>query len=132
VGTLIFHQNLGCLLTSFPCSRFYLLKRKGFSIDKHVPNLLSFSPRIAFHEDPLYKSGKFILQDKASCFPPIVLKPPATEDARVIDATSAPGNKTSLLSGLMQNRGKVRYLPINSSKLFITAETLSSLRLNET
>ena len=82
-------------------------------MDEHVPCLLSFSPKIAFHENPLYKSGKLILQDKASCFPAIVLAPPATEDARVIDATAAPGNKTSLLSALMQNKGKVAYV-VNS------------------
>lgn len=61
-----------------------------------------------FTDDPLYLSGKIILQDKASCFPAHVLAPPARDDAVVIDATAAPGNKTSHLCAIMQNKGKVR------------------------
>lgn len=60
-----------------------------------------------FHDDIAYKTGKIILQDKASCFPAVVLAPPAEESAVVIDATAAPGNKTSHLSALMHNKGKV-------------------------
>ncbi|KAG5645556.1 hypothetical protein DXG03_005831 [Asterophora parasitica] len=78
-----------------------------FAIDEHIPDLLSFSPQTTFHEDPFYKDGKIILQDKASCFPAAVLAPPATDDSFVIDATSAPGNKTSHLSALMKGKGKV-------------------------
>ena len=37
----------------------------------------------------------------------MILSPPARADARVIDATAAPGNKTTLLSALMKGRGKV-------------------------
>ncbi|TFK72964.1 S-adenosyl-L-methionine-dependent methyltransferase [Pluteus cervinus] len=39
--------------------------------------------------------------------PALVLSPPARDDTVVIDATAAPGNKTSHLSALMGNRGKV-------------------------
>ncbi|KAH9481642.1 25S rRNA (cytosine-C(5))-methyltransferase rcm1 [Psilocybe cubensis] len=81
--------------------------KKGFSKDAHVPNLLLFHPSTTFQTDPLYTSGKIILQDKASCFPALVLSPPATEESVVIDATAAPGNKTSHLSALMKNRGKL-------------------------
>jgi putative methyltransferase len=81
--------------------------KKGFSRDLHIPDLLLFSPQTTFTTDPLYLSGKIILQDKASCFPAIVLSPPATDESVVIDATAAPGNKTSHLSALMGNKGKV-------------------------
>lgn len=37
----------------------------------------------------------------------MILDPPCGEDAVVIDATAAPGNKTSHLSALMHNTGKV-------------------------
>lgn len=63
------------------------------------------------------QSGKIILQDKASCFPAIALSPPDEEDVQVIDATAAPGNKTTLLSALMKGKGKV------------SRETLLTLRL---
>jgi putative methyltransferase len=81
---------------------------KGFAIDEHIPNLLAFNPAIQFREDPSYKTGKVILQDKASCFSAFVLSPPCNDPkAVVIDATAAPGNKTSHLSALMGNEGKV-------------------------
>ncbi|KAL1760871.1 S-adenosyl-L-methionine-dependent methyltransferase [Schizophyllum commune] len=79
----------------------------NFLQDAHVPELLLFSPKKAFHDDAAYKSGKLILQDKASCFPPLVLNPPASTKATVIDATAAPGNKTTYLSALMGNKGKL-------------------------
>ncbi|KAF5367132.1 hypothetical protein D9758_003992 [Tetrapyrgos nigripes] len=78
---------------------------RGFAEDPHIPNLLQFHPQISFQEDAAYKDGRLILQDKASCFPAIVLDPPATDEATVIDATSAPGNKTSHLSALMKGKG---------------------------
>jgi putative methyltransferase len=75
--------------------------------DAHIPHLLLFPPQTPFHDDPFYKAGKIILQDKASCFPALVLSPPAHKDTVVIDATAAPGNKTSHLSALMENKGKL-------------------------
>ncbi|KAK0204704.1 S-adenosyl-L-methionine-dependent methyltransferase [Desarmillaria ectypa] len=80
---------------------------RSFTKDEHIPNLLLFSPQTTFHDDPLYKSGKIILQDKASCFSAVVLSPPSMEDTYVIDATAAPGNKTSHLSAIMGNNGKL-------------------------
>ncbi|KAF9000607.1 S-adenosyl-L-methionine-dependent methyltransferase [Cyathus striatus] len=80
---------------------------KGVSRDLHVPDLFLFPPGTAFQDNIFYKSGNIILQDKASCFPAVVLSPPATSDSVVIDATAAPGNKTTHLCALMRNRGKL-------------------------
>ncbi|KAJ7650677.1 S-adenosyl-L-methionine-dependent methyltransferase [Roridomyces roridus] len=80
---------------------------KTFAHDAHIPNLLLFSPQTPFHADAAYQSGKLILQDKASCFPAYVLSPPAFDNAVVIDATAAPGNKTTHLCALMRNKGKL-------------------------
>ena len=69
----------------------------------------------------MYTNGEIILQDLASCMPPIVLldelqkgnnkgKRKADNDnhvGTVIDGTAAPGNKTTLLSALLGNEGKV-------------------------
>lgn len=82
--------------------------RKGFGIDEHIPDLLAFNPALQFRDDPSYKTGKIILQDKASCFSAFVLSPPCNDpNTVVIDATAAPGNKTSHLSALMGNNGKL-------------------------
>ncbi|KAF8802546.1 S-adenosyl-L-methionine-dependent methyltransferase [Phlegmacium glaucopus] len=99
--------------------------KKGFSRDLHVPDLLLFSPQSTFNNDPLYLSGKIILQDKASCFPAIVLSPPATDESVVIDATAAPGNKTSHLSALMGNKGKL-YAFERDRKRFSTLKMMLS------
>ncbi|PCH42320.1 S-adenosyl-L-methionine-dependent methyltransferase [Wolfiporia cocos MD-104 SS10] len=80
---------------------------KGFARDEHIPDLLAFNPQTQFSDDPLFKEGKIILQDKASCFPAYILSPPASDESAVIDATAAPGNKTSHLSALMENKGKL-------------------------
>ncbi|CAK5269202.1 unnamed protein product [Mycena citricolor] len=80
---------------------------KAFMKDKHISNLLLFPAAVTFHDDPAYKAGKLILQDKASCFPAAILSPPAHNQAVVLDATSAPGNKTTHLSALMRGKGKV-------------------------
>ncbi|EKM78661.1 hypothetical protein AGABI1DRAFT_40935 [Agaricus bisporus var. burnettii JB137-S8] len=96
----------------------YFIK-KGFSIgdpfqtstsfakDEHIPDLFLFAPQTSFQDDTAYTSGKVILQDKASCFPAFVLSPPANDKCLVIDATAAPGNKTSHLSAIMKGKGKI-------------------------
>jgi 25S rRNA (cytosine2278-C5)-methyltransferase len=98
------HHERGLVLI---CIFLLISCRKGFSKDTHIPNLLAFPPKTTFHNDPSYISGKIILQDKASCFPAVILDPPAKDDTVVIDATAAPGNKTSHLCALMKNNGKV-------------------------
>ncbi|KAJ7220068.1 S-adenosyl-L-methionine-dependent methyltransferase [Mycena pura] len=99
--------------------------KKSFEKDAHIPNLLLFPAQTEFHHDAAYKSGKLILQDKASCFPAVVLAPPARKDAVVIDATAAPGNKTTHLSALMRNMGKL-YAFERDRKRFGTLLTMLS------
>jgi len=103
-------ESSGSVQSTIALIVVFYLHSKGFAKDDHIPDLLLFPPQTSFHDDPSYKSGKIILQDKASCFPAVVLAPPARDDSVVIDATAAPGNKTSHLSALMQNKGKVRSL----------------------
>lgn len=88
-------------------SRPILRDSTSFARDNHIPDLLVFPPQISFQDDPAYIFGKIILQDKASCFPALILSPPAHDKAVVIDATAAPGNKTSHLCALMEGKGKV-------------------------
>ncbi|VDB84724.1 unnamed protein product [Peniophora sp. CBMAI 1063] len=81
------------------------LQPREYAKDEHIPNLLLFHPQTTFQDDAAYTAGKLILQDKASCFPATVLSPPVHDRAAVIDATAAPGNKTSQLSALMKGKG---------------------------
>ncbi|PHZ08187.1 S-adenosyl-L-methionine-dependent methyltransferase [Rhizopus microsporus ATCC 52813] len=91
------------------------LKQKEFCIDQHLPDMLIFHQRTDFHDHTLYRSGHIILQDKASCFPAHVCHPP--QGAHVIDACAAPGNKTSHLSALMKNTGKIWAFDLDSRRL---------------
>jgi putative methyltransferase len=84
-----------------------LRNRTAFETDKHIQNLILFHPQAPLRDEKIYTNGWLILQDKASCMPAVVLNPPASDDTVVIDATAAPGNKTSHLSALMKNRGKL-------------------------
>ena len=107
-----------------------ILSSKAFARDDHILDLLSFNPRCQFHDDDCYTTGKIILQDKASCFPSVVLNPPPTDDTIVIDATAAPGNKTSHLSALMANRGKVCISPSPFQRFCILCSSTHSKETN--
>ncbi|KAK4633972.1 25S rRNA (cytosine-C(5))-methyltransferase rcm1 [Fulvia fulva] len=69
-------------------------------VDDHIPNLLA----IAGPDNPTtfksYKTGKLIIQEKASCFPAYLLDPTPGE-GDVIDACAAPGNKTTHAAALL-------------------------------
>lgn len=69
-------------------------------VDEHVPNLIA----TVGPEDPSsfksYKTGRFIFQEKASCFPAYLLNPTPGE-GNVIDACAAPGNKTTHLASIL-------------------------------
>jgi 16S rRNA C967 or C1407 C5-methylase (RsmB/RsmF family) len=56
-----------------------------------------------------------VFQDKASCFPAHVCNPP--RGAHIIDACAAPGNKTSHLSALIGNTGKIFAFDLDMRRL---------------
>ncbi|XP_059189362.1 probable 28S rRNA (cytosine-C(5))-methyltransferase [Centropristis striata] len=99
------------------------LKEKDFVMDMHLPELLVFSPKTDFHDHFLYKAGHIILQDKASCLPAFLLKPPP--GSHVIDACAAPGNKSSHLAAIMKNKGKLFAFDLDAKRL----ATMSTLLL---
>jgi 25S rRNA (cytosine2278-C5)-methyltransferase len=73
-------------------------------IDADIPNLIAFPPGTDLTKTKQYKSGGFILQDKASCFPAYLLDP-GPFDGDIIDACAAPGNKTTHLASILSSRG---------------------------
>lgn len=79
--------------------------KKVIYIDGHIPNLIAACPGVAdFTKTEAYKSGKIILQDKASCFPAYLLDPRPERDGDVMDTCAAPGNKTTHLAAILGGR----------------------------
>eukprot|EP01035_Chromulina_nebulosa_P019940 gene19940-25906_t len=70
-------------------------------IDDHIPSLCRFPSTISgIGELDGVKEGRFIIQDKASCFPSQLLMDEWI-NGDIIDACAAPGNKTSHLAALL-------------------------------
>ncbi|XP_037628437.1 probable 28S rRNA (cytosine-C(5))-methyltransferase isoform X1 [Sebastes umbrosus] len=99
------------------------VRKKHFVMDMHLPELLVFHPKTDFHDHFLYKNGHIILQDKASCLPAYLLNPPP--GSHLIDACAAPGNKTSHLAAIVQNKGKLFAFDLDAKRL----ATMSTLLL---
>lgn len=87
----------------------------AFCIDAHLPNMLLLPPNADLHQDELLINGSIILQDKASCFPAYILSPPL--NSICIDGCAAPGNKTSHLSMIMKNTGKIYAFDMDRRRL---------------
>ncbi|SPO30471.1 uncharacterized protein UTRI_06401 [Ustilago trichophora] len=77
---------------------------KEYVESKHVPGLLAFHPKATsgLLSGEVYRGNWVVMQDLASCFPAYILDPP--RGGTVVDATSAPGNKTSHLSAIMYSK----------------------------
>lgn len=91
--------------------------------DVHVQNLYGIHPNEAIAQMSLYKTGKIIIQDRASCFPATILSAnfnqffhtiPKTGQkidsttVKLIDACSAPGNKTTHLAALSGSKSSLK------------------------
>ncbi|GAB4854496.1 Putative 28S rRNA (cytosine-C(5))-methyltransferase [Ancistrocladus abbreviatus] len=83
--------------------------------DDMVPNLLILPPGTDLHDHPLVTSGRVLLQGKASSMVAVALEPQAGWE--VLDACSAPGNKTVHLSALMGGKGKIIACELNIERV---------------
>lgn len=68
--------------------------------DPYIENLYGVHPNEKITKLPSYVAGEFIIQDRASCFPAAIVRPQPGD--MVIDACSAPGNKTTHLAAYVQ------------------------------
>ena len=124
-------------------------KRKIFYRDPTLTGLLVFPPsaKFALVNHRLMKTSRVVIQDKASCLPPYILlhclemtsilnvpkgeepKPAAGTSIMgpVLDATAAPGNKTSILSALSNGRRPIVAVEKDSERVEILKERLEKM-----
>ncbi|KAL8113504.1 hypothetical protein AgCh_020724 [Apium graveolens] len=92
-----------------------LRKRHKVQKDDLVPDLLVLPPGTDLHNHELVKNGSVLLQGKASSMVGVALDPkPGWE---VLDACSAPGNKTVHLAALMRGEGKIIACELNKERV---------------
>ncbi|KAL7422735.1 hypothetical protein Q5752_002027 [Cryptotrichosporon argae] len=85
----------------------YPVAQGTYFVDPHLDVVLVFPPDTAWWvDDKWYAAGAVVLQDKASCMPAAVVMD-GWAGGECIDATAAPGNKTSFMSALMRGEGKL-------------------------
>ncbi|KAK9683899.1 hypothetical protein RND81_10G173400 [Saponaria officinalis] len=90
--------------------------------DDLVPDLLVFPPAVDLHDHPLVTNGSVFLQGKASSMAAVALGPqPGWE---VLDACSAPGNKTVHLASLMRGEGKIVACELNGDRVKLLQNTV--------
>ena len=81
------------------------LEKKDILVDNALFGVLAFGSSCNLSELKVTKLNKLVLQDRASCLPPIVLRP--TEGQTILDCCAAPGNKTHQLAQYVGSGGKV-------------------------
>lgn len=73
--------------------------------DPFVANLYGLHPKEPFTSSQAYAQGEAIIQDRASCFPAEILNnDPHDTHQFVIDATAAPGNKTTHAASFVKDK----------------------------
>lgn len=82
------------------------LKQGQIYEDIHVPNLFGVNPKEKLTTTKAYVDGELIIQDRASCFPAHILFEAEDEFEEIIDACSAPGNKTTHAAAYLVGNSK--------------------------
>ncbi|KNA14460.1 hypothetical protein SOVF_107420 [Spinacia oleracea] len=90
--------------------------------DNLVPDLLILPPGVDLHDHPLVTSGSVFLQGKASSMVAVALGP--QPGWQVLDACSAPGNKTVHLAALMKGKGKIVACELNMDRVKLLQNTV--------
>ncbi len=77
---------------------------------------------------PGFKEGYWIVQGESSCIVSKVLSP--KEDSKILDLCAAPGGKTTHLASLINNKGSIKAVDINKSRIKRIKENCERLGVN--
>ncbi|XP_021738937.1 probable 28S rRNA (cytosine-C(5))-methyltransferase [Chenopodium quinoa] len=100
-----------------------LRKKCTVQKDDLVPDLLILPHGVDLHDHPLVTSGSVFLQGKASSMVAVALGP--QPGWQVLDACSAPGNKTAHLAALMKGKGKIVACELNADRVELLQKTIN-------
>ncbi|KAK1297863.1 hypothetical protein QJS10_CPB14g01026 [Acorus calamus] len=90
--------------------------------DDMVPDLLVLPPGTDLHNHPLVMNGSLFLQGKASSMVAVALMP--EPEWEVLDACSAPGNKTVHLAALIEGKGKIIAYELDKKRVKYLEDTV--------
>jgi len=93
------------------------LRREGLPVSPTVFSVdgVVVEEGVPVSKIPLLRSGSYQIQDEAAQLVAYLVDP--QPDERILDACAAPGSKTTHLSQLMVNRGKIYALDIDGTRL---------------
>ncbi|KAI3906453.1 hypothetical protein MKX01_029068 [Papaver californicum] len=109
------YVRVNTLRMDFESAFLELSKQHKVEKDDIVPDLLVLPPGTDLHDHPLVKNGSIFLQGKASSMVAVALGP--QPGWQVLDACSAPGNKTVHLAALMRGKGKITACELNKDRV---------------
>lgn len=103
------------------------LREDGLKVEEtaYAPEGLHIDGYFSIASLPAFQEGLFQIQDESSMLAGRALRP--QPGARVLDACSAPGGKTTHLAELMGNRGEILAVDIHPHKLALLKENCGRL-----
>lgn len=109
---------------------FNKLEELGYEINEGFicPEAISINKGSSIENNPVFKSGYITVQDESAMLVAPILD--ADENHTVFDLCSAPGGKTTHISELMNNKGKVVAFDIHENKLSLIKQNAERLGLS--
>lgn len=96
-----------------------------FKQHQDLPEALCLSSLQPVKQSLLFDEGKIIVQDLSSMLPATILQP--QKDSCVLDMCAAPGGKTTQLSAIMKNSGKIFACDLHPHRVQLIEENIKRL-----
>ncbi|EGO88506.1 16S rRNA (cytosine(967)-C(5))-methyltransferase RsmB [Clostridium botulinum C] len=109
---------------------FNKLEEYGYSIEEGYvcPEAIIINKGKSIESNPLFEDGKVTVQDESAML--VAATMDIKEGSLVLDLCSAPGGKTTHISEIMNNTGKVMAFDIHENKLSLVKDNAKRLGIN--